>query len=79
MPAGQSLAGTDLQVESRAVRELPGEGEFLLRELLSALPASTPLAVESPNVDRAAQMGPKAYAEAALLATRALLAELNSP
>jgi Sugar phosphate isomerases/epimerases len=79
MPAGQSIEGTDLQVESRAVRGFPGEGEFLLRELLSALPASTPLAVETPNVDRATQMGPKAYAEAALLATRALLAELNSP
>lgn len=46
MPLGQRTDGSDLQLESRAVRALPGEGELPLADLLAALPESLPVSVE---------------------------------
>jgi sugar phosphate isomerase/epimerase len=48
LPRGQSTDGTDLQLESRAMRLLPGYGELPLREILAALPDGLPLSVETP-------------------------------
>lgn len=48
MPRGQSTDGTDLQLESRAMRLLPGDGELPLVEFLAALPAEIPISVEAP-------------------------------
>jgi sugar phosphate isomerase/epimerase len=45
LPRGQS---TDLQLESRAMRLLPGDGELPLAEFLAALPAEIPVSVEAP-------------------------------
>lgn len=48
LPRGQSTDGTDLQLESRAMRLLPGDGELPLVEFLAALPAEIPVSVEAP-------------------------------
>lgn len=48
LPRGQSTDGTDLQLESRAMRLLPGEGELPLAEFLAALPEGIPVSVEAP-------------------------------
>lgn len=48
LPRGQSTDGTDLQLESRAMRLLPGDGELPLAEFLAALPAEIPVSVEAP-------------------------------
>jgi sugar phosphate isomerase/epimerase len=48
LPRGQSTDGTDLQLESRAMRLLPGDGELPLSAFLAALPAEIPVSVEAP-------------------------------
>jgi sugar phosphate isomerase/epimerase len=48
LPRGQSTDGTDLQLESRAMRLLPGDGELPLTAFLAALPAGIPVSVEAP-------------------------------
>ena len=48
MPRGQSTDGTDLQLESRAMRLLPGDGELPLAEFLATLPEGIPVSVEAP-------------------------------
>ena len=48
LPRGQSTDGTDLQLESRAMRLLPGDGELPLAEFLGVLPEGTPVSVEAP-------------------------------
>ena len=48
LPRGQSTDGTDLQLESRAMRLLPGDGELPLAEFLAALPEGMPVSVEAP-------------------------------
>ncbi len=48
LPRGQSTDGTDLQLESRAMRLLPGDGELPLSDILAALPAGIPVSVEAP-------------------------------
>lgn len=48
LPRGQSTDGTDLQLESRAMRRLPGDGELPLTEFLAALPTDLPVSVEAP-------------------------------
>jgi sugar phosphate isomerase/epimerase len=51
LPRGQSVEGiTDLALEARAVRLLPGDGELPLGEIISAVPAGVPLSVETPNL-----------------------------
>ena len=49
LPLGMTVDGSVLQVEARALRQVPGEGEFPLAELLAAVPAGTPISVEVPN------------------------------
>lgn len=48
LPRGQSTDGTDLQLESRAMRLLPGDGELPLHEILAAMPEGMPVSVEAP-------------------------------
>jgi sugar phosphate isomerase/epimerase len=50
LPRGQSTDGTDLQLESRAMRLLPGDGELPLADILAALPEDIPVSVEAPVV-----------------------------
>lgn len=49
LPLGMTADGSPLQLEARALRQVCGEGEFPLRDLLGALPPATPLSVEVPD------------------------------
>lgn len=48
LPGGQSTDGSNFQLESRAMRLLPGDGELPLQKLLDALPSGIPVSVEAP-------------------------------
>lgn len=48
LPRGQSTDGTDLQLESRTMRLLPGDGELPLAEFMAELPPDLPVSVEAP-------------------------------
>ncbi len=66
MPRGQSVEGiTDLALEARAVRLLPGDGELPLAEVISAVPAGLPLSVETPNLALLESLGPLEFARRA--------------
>lgn len=65
LPRGQSTDGTDLQLESRAMRLLPGDGELPLAEFLAALPAGIPISVEAPVMSLRATLTPVEFARRA--------------
>jgi sugar phosphate isomerase/epimerase len=65
LPRGQSTDGTDLQLESRAMRLLPGEGELPLREFLAVLPAAIPVSVEAPVLSLQEILTPLEFAKRA--------------
>ena len=72
LPQPQAIAATEAVCE----RLYPGDGDFPLAAFLAAVPADVPLAVECPSLRRAsAGMSPQAQANAAMAATRALLAK----
>jgi sugar phosphate isomerase/epimerase len=62
LPLGMTADGSVLQVEARASREVPGEGEFPLTELLAAVPPDTPISVEVPNATLTARLSPVEFA-----------------
>lgn len=75
LPRGQSVEGiTDLALEARAMRLLPGDGELPLREVVSALPPGLPFSVETPNVALLESLGPAGFARRARQAVARLLA-----
>jgi sugar phosphate isomerase/epimerase len=49
LPLGMTADGSPLQLEARALRQLPGEGELALLDLLAALPPGTPISLEVPD------------------------------
>lgn len=57
LPRGQSADIDDLQLEARAVRLLPGDGELPLGEIVAAMPPTIPVSVEAPNLALRAQIG----------------------
>ncbi|APG95223.1 sugar phosphate isomerase/epimerase (plasmid) [Sinorhizobium americanum] len=63
-----------LRAEGRGGRSYPGEGEFPLVELLNALPATIPIAVEAPN-QKLAQLTVRERSQLAADATRRLIAK----
>lgn len=63
MPRGMTTNGSVLQLESRAVRLVPGTGELPLLELIAAVPPATPLSVEVPNGNISATMSALDYAK----------------
>jgi sugar phosphate isomerase/epimerase len=65
LPRGQSTDGTDLQLESRAMRLLPGDGELPLAEFLAALPAGIPVSVEAPVLSLQETLTPVEFARRA--------------
>jgi sugar phosphate isomerase/epimerase len=65
LPRGQSTDGTDLQLESRAMRLLPGDGELPLADILAALPAGIPVSVEAPVLSLWETLTPVEYARRA--------------
>jgi len=75
LPRGQSTDGTDLQLESRAMRLLPGDGELPLCEILAAMPKGIPVSVESPVLSLRRDHGPLEFAR---LARRAVADVLSA-
>jgi sugar phosphate isomerase/epimerase len=65
LPRGQSTDGTDLQLESRAMRLLPGDGELPLAEFLAALPEGIPVSVEAPVLSLQKTVTPVEFARRA--------------
>ena len=72
LPLGMTADGSVLQVEARALREVPGEGEFPLTELLAAVPPDTPISVEVPNATLTARLSPLEFAARNLRGVAAL-------
>ncbi len=58
LPRGQSTDGTDLQLESRAMRLLPGDGELPLMEFMVALPPDLPVSIEAPVLSLREELSP---------------------
>lgn len=65
LPGGQSTDGTDLQLESRAMRLLPGDGELPLADFLAALPKEVPVSVEAPVLSLQETLTPVEFARRA--------------
>jgi len=58
LPRGQSVEGvSDAQLEARALRLMPGEGELALEKLVAAMPDDIPVSVEAPNLQLTAELG----------------------
>lgn len=75
MPRGQPVGGSIRQLESRAARMLPGEGEIPVAEFTAALPPDLPVSVEAPNRQLLDALGPLGFLRRAREAARRVLAE----
>jgi sugar phosphate isomerase/epimerase len=73
LPPGTPAEGSARHVESRVQRQVVGEGEFPLCELLDAVLTGTPVSVEVPHAAFAARLSPREIATYHLRAVRALL------
>lgn len=73
LPGGQSTDGSDLQLESRAMRLLPGDGELPLDELLDVLPDDIPVSVEAPVLSLRAMSSEAEFARRARRSVESLL------
>jgi sugar phosphate isomerase/epimerase len=75
LPMDQPMDGiTDLALEGRAGRLLPGDGELPLCDLIDALPWGRPLSVEAPNLALRERYGDAEVARRARVAVDRLLA-----
>jgi sugar phosphate isomerase/epimerase len=57
LPRNQSADVSDAQLEARAARMLPGEGEMPLAEIIDAVPKDLPTTVEAPNLQLCQELG----------------------
>lgn len=74
LPRGQTVEGVgDAQLEARAVRLLPGEGELPLEEIVAAMPDDIPVSVETPNLALRDELGAHEFARRARAAVDNLL------
>jgi sugar phosphate isomerase/epimerase len=74
LPRGQSVEGVgDAQIEARAVRLLPGEGELPLEEIVAAMPDDIPVSVETPNLALRDELGAREFLRRARAAVENLL------
>jgi hypothetical protein len=73
LPPGTPAEGSNRHVESRVQRQVVGEGEFPLADLLGAIPAGTPISVEVPHATLQARMSPREFAAHNLRAVQALI------
>ncbi|BBL79036.1 xylose isomerase [Rubrobacter xylanophilus] len=76
LPRGQSTDGTDLQLESRAMRLLPGDGELPLADFLAALPDGMAVSVEAPVLHLRETLSPEEFALRARKAVERVLRAL---
>jgi sugar phosphate isomerase/epimerase len=74
LPRGQSAGGDDRQLESRAARLLPGEGEIPVVDFVAALPDDLPVSVEAPNRELIERLGPAAFLRRARATAHRVLA-----
>ena len=74
LPRNQPPGDDVRQLESRAARLLPGEGEIPVVEMLAALPADLPVSVEAPNRAMLAALGPAGFLHRAREAAGRVLA-----
>jgi sugar phosphate isomerase/epimerase len=75
LPMGQSVDGiSDLALEARAGRLLPGDGELPLVDIIDALPWGRPISVEAPNLDLRERLGDLELARRARAAVDRVLA-----
>jgi sugar phosphate isomerase/epimerase len=75
LPRNQPVGTGDLQLESRAARLLPGDGEMALVEILSHRPSGIPVSVEAPNVAMYEELGALEFARRARQSVARLMAE----
>jgi sugar phosphate isomerase/epimerase len=61
LPRGQAAGDDVRQLESRAGRLLPGEGDIPVADFAAALPADLPVSVEAPNRQLLAELGPAGF------------------
>ena len=73
MPRGQPVGNDVRQLESRAARQLPGEGEMPLVDVTAALPPDLPVSVEAPNRKLLDELGPAAFLRRARTAAQRVL------
>ncbi|MGX4691923.1 hypothetical protein [Streptomyces sp. JNUCC 63] len=78
LPLGMKADGSVLQVEARVQRQLIGEGELPLTELIAAAPAGTPLSIEVPHAALQSRLTPLEYARRNLQSLRDVLAAVNA-
>jgi sugar phosphate isomerase/epimerase len=74
MPRGQSVTGDARQLESRAARLLPGDGEIPVVDFAAALPADLPVSVEAPNRELLDRLGAAGFLRRAREAADRVLA-----
>jgi sugar phosphate isomerase/epimerase len=75
LPMGQSVEGiSDLALEARAGRLLPGDGELPLTEIIDSVPWGRPISVEAPNLALREQLGDLEVARRARAAVDRVLA-----
>ncbi len=79
LPRGQPVAGSDLALEARARRLLPGQGELPLAGLLGALPGDLPVAVEAPSLPLSRELTGPQFAARARAAASQVLARATAP
>jgi sugar phosphate isomerase/epimerase len=74
LPRGQSVGDiTDIALESRAARLLPGDGDLPLADFVAAMPPGLPVNIEAPNLALLAELGPVEFARRARAAVARLL------
>ncbi|MET9593976.1 TIM barrel protein [Streptomyces sp. NPDC006516] len=78
LPLGMTADGSVLQIEARVQRQLIGDGELPLAELIAAAPAGTPLSIEVPHAALQSQLTPLEYARRNLRGLREVLAAVNA-
>ena len=77
--AGLNFTTEEMIHTARQARQLPGEGDIDLKGLFNVLPRIVPVSIEIPDVVRSKAMGDKAWAEAALRATKEVLGHNEWP
>lgn len=77
MPLGQDTDGSARQIESRARRLVPGEGDFPLDEILAKLPG-VPISVEVPDVANVERCGVTQHLERLMASTRTLISTVDT-
>ena len=74
-PMGQKEGATTRELESRVLRDLPGDGGFPLVDLLRRLGPTLPVSVEVPNPALVGHLGEAQYIKLAYQKARAVLEE----